>query len=159
MLAYRHGLRASEVVNLRWSDVNLEHGTIYCRRAKGSRSTLWRLDLCMIKDVIIHNRQAKAGSIRAFRKSRDQPQLDPPKRPVLLRESFNPLASDVQMRPSIVIAVLTITIGIFPAISAAQDTPKPQTQSVNDLRTLAVPGDALTCFKFRILWRPHVGGT
>ena len=40
LLAYRHGLRASELVNLRVSDLNLRTGTIYCRRAKGSRSSL-----------------------------------------------------------------------------------------------------------------------
>ena len=40
LLAYRHGLRASEVVNLRVSDLDLHAGTIYCRRAKGSRSSL-----------------------------------------------------------------------------------------------------------------------
>ena len=40
LIAYRHGLRASELVNLRWSDVDLESGTIYCRRAKGSRSSV-----------------------------------------------------------------------------------------------------------------------
>ena len=40
LIAYRHGLRASELVNLRWSDVDLERGTIYCRRAKGSRSSV-----------------------------------------------------------------------------------------------------------------------
>jgi site-specific recombinase XerD len=40
LLAYRHGLRASELVNLRVSDVELRIGTIYCRRAKGSRSSL-----------------------------------------------------------------------------------------------------------------------
>src|SRR5688572_4954182 len=40
LLAYRHGLRASELVNLRVSDVDLATGTIYCRRAKGSRSSL-----------------------------------------------------------------------------------------------------------------------
>ena len=39
-LAYRHGLRASELVNLRASDLDLRAGTIYCRRAKGSRSSL-----------------------------------------------------------------------------------------------------------------------
>lgn len=27
LLAYRHGLRASELVGLRWSDVDLEQGT------------------------------------------------------------------------------------------------------------------------------------
>ena len=40
LIAYRHGLRASEVINLRLSDVDLKAGTIYCRRAKGSRSSL-----------------------------------------------------------------------------------------------------------------------
>ena len=40
LLAYRHGLRASELVNLRVSDLDLAGGTIYCRRAKGSRSSL-----------------------------------------------------------------------------------------------------------------------
>jgi site-specific recombinase XerD len=40
LLAYRHGLRASEIVNLRLSDLDLCTGTIYCRRAKGSRSSL-----------------------------------------------------------------------------------------------------------------------
>jgi integrase len=40
LLAYRHGLRASEIVSLRWSDIDLERGSIYFRRAKGSRSTV-----------------------------------------------------------------------------------------------------------------------
>jgi site-specific recombinase XerD len=40
LIAYRHGLRASELVNLRVSDLDLRTGTIYCRRAKGSRSSL-----------------------------------------------------------------------------------------------------------------------
>jgi len=38
LIAYRHGLRASEVVGLRWSDVDLARGTMYCRRAKNSRA-------------------------------------------------------------------------------------------------------------------------
>jgi site-specific recombinase XerD len=40
LIAYRHGLHASELVNLRLSDLDLRTGTIYCRRAKGSRSSL-----------------------------------------------------------------------------------------------------------------------
>src|SRR5436190_12008106 len=39
LLAYRHGLRASEVTGLRVSDLDLRRGTIYCRRAKNSHST------------------------------------------------------------------------------------------------------------------------
>ena len=40
LIAYRHGLRASEVIGLRVSNLDLQRGTIYCRRAKGSRSSL-----------------------------------------------------------------------------------------------------------------------
>ena len=40
LIAYRHGLRASEVTGLRLSDLDLHTGTIYCRRAKGSHSSL-----------------------------------------------------------------------------------------------------------------------
>ena len=40
LLAYRHGLRASELVNLRVSDLDLHAGTIYCRRSKGGRRSV-----------------------------------------------------------------------------------------------------------------------
>lgn len=36
LLAFRHGLRASEVVGLRWADVDLELGHIFVKRSKGS---------------------------------------------------------------------------------------------------------------------------
>ena len=38
LMLYRHGLRRSEAAHLRWSDIDLEGGTIYIRRIKGSRS-------------------------------------------------------------------------------------------------------------------------
>jgi type 1 fimbriae regulatory protein FimB/type 1 fimbriae regulatory protein FimE len=34
-IAYRHGLRASEVVALRWDDIDLTTGKLHVRRAKG----------------------------------------------------------------------------------------------------------------------------
>lgn len=40
LLAYRHGLRVSEVVDLRKSDVNLHSGRINCRRLKGSTQNI-----------------------------------------------------------------------------------------------------------------------
>ena len=40
LIAYRHGLRASEVTGLRMSDLDFKRGTIYCRRAKNSHSSL-----------------------------------------------------------------------------------------------------------------------
>ena len=38
LIAYRHGLRVSELVSLRWDQVNLDDSTIYIRRCKGSKS-------------------------------------------------------------------------------------------------------------------------
>src|ERR1039458_2382117 len=38
LIAFRHALRISEVVDLRVSDINLQAGRIYCRRLKGSVS-------------------------------------------------------------------------------------------------------------------------
>ena len=40
LLAYRHGLRASELVDLRWDQVDLEHALLHVRRLKnGSPAT------------------------------------------------------------------------------------------------------------------------
>lgn len=38
LLAYRHGLRASEVTGLRWSDVNLQRGTRSIAGARRARA-------------------------------------------------------------------------------------------------------------------------
>ena len=35
LLAYRHGLRASELVSLRWSQIDLRQGRLHVNRAKG----------------------------------------------------------------------------------------------------------------------------
>jgi integrase len=35
LVAYRHGLRASEVCNLRWDQIDLGSGRLHVRRAKG----------------------------------------------------------------------------------------------------------------------------
>lgn len=39
LLAYRHGLRVSELVDVRMKDLDLETGRLYVRRKKGSLST------------------------------------------------------------------------------------------------------------------------
>jgi type 1 fimbriae regulatory protein FimB/type 1 fimbriae regulatory protein FimE len=40
LLAYRHGLRSSELVALRWDDIDLATGRIYVRRSKGGLPTV-----------------------------------------------------------------------------------------------------------------------
>jgi type 1 fimbriae regulatory protein FimB/type 1 fimbriae regulatory protein FimE len=35
LLAYRHGLRASELCSLKWSQIDLRHGKLHVNRAKG----------------------------------------------------------------------------------------------------------------------------
>ena len=39
LLAFRHGLRASELINLRMPDLDLDTGRLFVRRVKGSLST------------------------------------------------------------------------------------------------------------------------
>jgi integrase len=40
LVAYRHGLRASELVALRWDDVDLTTGRLHVRRAKGGDASV-----------------------------------------------------------------------------------------------------------------------
>src|ERR1700704_6232688 len=62
LLAYRHGLRASEVVNLRVGDVDLRTATIYCRRAKGSR---WSLHPMKPDEVAALEKVLSGGRLQA----------------------------------------------------------------------------------------------
>ena len=39
LVAYRHGLRASELVSLKWDQVDLDRESLYVRRCKGSRDS------------------------------------------------------------------------------------------------------------------------
>lgn len=40
LMGYRHGLRISELVNLRWQQINLKTAHIHVRRLKGSRASV-----------------------------------------------------------------------------------------------------------------------
>jgi integrase len=44
LLAYRHGLRVSELINIRMADLDLDAGHLFVRRLKGSLSTNQPLD-------------------------------------------------------------------------------------------------------------------
>lgn len=40
LVAYRHGLRASELVSLRWDDISFDTGKLHVRRAKGGTDSV-----------------------------------------------------------------------------------------------------------------------
>ena len=40
LIAYRHGLRASELVALRWDDIDFTTGKLHVRRAKGGTASV-----------------------------------------------------------------------------------------------------------------------
>jgi integrase len=40
LIAYRHGLRASELVALRWDDIDFQPGKLHVRRAKGGTASV-----------------------------------------------------------------------------------------------------------------------
>ena len=44
LVAFRHGLRVSELCDLRWSDIDFNAGTIHVRRLKGSRDSTHYLE-------------------------------------------------------------------------------------------------------------------
>jgi len=44
LMAFRHGLRVSELCDLRWNDIDFKQGTIHIRRLKGSKDSVHYLD-------------------------------------------------------------------------------------------------------------------
>jgi integrase len=50
-LVYRHGLRASEAVAMRWSQVDLDQGVIHIARVKGSKDSTHSLDRDELRDM------------------------------------------------------------------------------------------------------------
>jgi type 1 fimbriae regulatory protein FimB/type 1 fimbriae regulatory protein FimE len=50
-LVYRHGLRASEAVGLRWSQLDLDAGTLHVVRLKGSIDSTHSLDRDELRDL------------------------------------------------------------------------------------------------------------
>jgi integrase len=63
LLAYRHGLRASEVVDLQWADIDFTTGRIHIRRAKGSDDGVHQLGNRELRALRRLQREAKLPNI------------------------------------------------------------------------------------------------
>jgi type 1 fimbriae regulatory protein FimB/type 1 fimbriae regulatory protein FimE len=60
LLGFRHGLRASELCELQWSDVEFESGSLHLRRAKGGASCTHPLLGDELRALRVLKREAKS---------------------------------------------------------------------------------------------------
>ena len=63
LMTFRHGLRASEVCGLQWSDVEFESATLHLRRAKGGTTTMHPLLGDELRALRTLKREAKSPFI------------------------------------------------------------------------------------------------
>jgi integrase len=73
LLAYRHGLRASELVALRWDDVDLQTGRLHVRRAKGGETAVHPVGGKEIRALRKLQRETTAKSVYIFVSERGAP--------------------------------------------------------------------------------------
>jgi len=71
LLAYRHGLRASELVGLRWDDIDWQTSTLHVRRAKGGVGT--RQPLAARELRALRRLQREASGVHIFVSERGAP--------------------------------------------------------------------------------------
>jgi type 1 fimbriae regulatory protein FimB/type 1 fimbriae regulatory protein FimE len=73
MTAFRHGLRAAELCDLRWDQVNLNAGKIHVRRVKNSAPSTHILDGKEIRALRRLQREQQPGSLFVFTSERGSP--------------------------------------------------------------------------------------
>lgn len=73
LLAYRHGFRASELVELRVCDIDLRAETIHCRRRKGSSSSVHPMKRDELEAIerVLRDREVDPGEY-VFRSERGE---------------------------------------------------------------------------------------
>src|SRR5262249_59269255 len=71
VLAYRDGLRASELVGLRWDDIDWQISTLHVRRSKGGIGT--RQPLAARELRALRRLQREASVVHIFVSERDAP--------------------------------------------------------------------------------------
>src|SRR6202040_4157309 len=61
LLAYRHGLRAAEVVDLRWEQVDFKTATLHIRRAKNGTPAMHPLSGREMRELRRHQRESASS--------------------------------------------------------------------------------------------------
>jgi integrase len=73
LIAYRHGLRASELVALRWDDIELATGRLHVRRAKGGAASVHPIGAKESRALRRLRREASVTSPYVFVSERGSP--------------------------------------------------------------------------------------
>jgi integrase len=73
LLAYRHGLRASELVGLRWDDLDLTKGRLHVRRSKGGETAVHPIGGKEMRALRRLQREAMTKSVYVFISERGAP--------------------------------------------------------------------------------------
>jgi len=73
LIAYRHGLRASELVALRWDDLDLQTGRLHVRRTKGGETAVHPLGGKEMRALRKLQREATRKSVYVFISERGAP--------------------------------------------------------------------------------------
>ena len=72
-VAYRHGLRVSELVALTWSQVDLEAGRLQVLRCKGSDNSVQPLSRVEIRALRKLRRDQEPRALRVYQRARGAP--------------------------------------------------------------------------------------
>ncbi len=99
LLAYRHGLRVSELVNMRIPDVHLDTGRLFVRRSKGGLSTSQPLDGVEIRALRAWLRQRINGPCC------NSPLFFLSERGPMTRQAFNYICAEVGKRAGLNVQV------------------------------------------------------
>src|SRR6516162_5101305 len=73
LIAYRHGLRASELVATRWDDIDLASGKLHVRRAKGGATSVHPIGAKESRALRRLQRETKTASRYVFVSERGAP--------------------------------------------------------------------------------------